>query len=119
MFHKEQIAIPNVDSLHHDVVYTIDALVEDGLAVHRAIFDNEYNITFGDFVVTHIESGMILASNLTYTGARKYVQVFNAGLTENATVDIIYSNRLKRYIYKPSPEYGRLHNEALKHLYRP
>lgn len=119
MFTKTQIAIPNEDSLQHDTVYIIDALVQNGLAVHRTIYDVDGRITLGDWTVTHLESGMRQASNFTYESAKAYVRLFNKGMTDKTTVDIAYSNRLKRYIYKPSKEYGGLHNEIMRNFYRP
>lgn len=119
MFTKTQVAIPNEDSLQHDTVYIIDALVEKGLAVHRSIYDVNGVITLGDWNVTHIESGMYQVTNFTYESAKEYVRLFNKGMTDKTTVDVTYSTRLKRYIYKPSNEYGRLHNEIMKRFYRP
>jgi len=119
MFTKTQIAIPDVDSLQHDVVYTINALVQNGLAIHRSIYDNDGVITLGDWTVTHLESGTRQVSKLTYEAAKVYVRAFNKGMTDKTTVDVTYSTLFKRYIYKASPEYGRLHNEIMRNFYRP
>lgn len=91
-----------MDYWNNDIVFSVDALEENGLAICQDVSYYMGQISLGKYQVIHVESGIIHKSNLGINKAKKYVKLFNTGLTDKTTLTFVDD----RWI--ASPEYWNL-----------
>lgn len=111
MFKTTQVAF--ADYWNQEIVFTVDALEENGLAIYQQASYYLGTIKLTDYAVMHIESGLIHKANLKINKAKKYVRLFNAGLTDRTTIE--FANG----VWLVSPEYLELHKETLRRIENP